>query len=192
MAGLIVAIGITADSFVVFFERLRDEVRDGRTLRTAVERGWKRARRTVLVSDTVSFLAAALLWYFSIGEVKGFAFTLGLTTVIDVVVVFLFTKPMITLLARTKFFGQGHRYSGLDPARLGARAPWRSSVRTTRPRTRPPPPRPRRRDVAARQHRRAALPRRGVLRLRRPAEAVVQHLRGRSWCSPWSACSPAG
>ncbi|MFI5063397.1 MAG: protein translocase subunit SecD [Streptosporangiales bacterium] len=138
VAGLIVAIGITADSFVVFFERLRDEVRDGRTLRTAVERGWKRARRTVLVSDTVSFLAAALLWYFSIGEVKGFAFTLGLTTVIDVVVVFLFTKPMITLLARTKFFGQGHRYSGLDPARLGARAPWRSSVRTTRPRTTTP------------------------------------------------------
>jgi len=70
VAGLIVAIGITADSFVVFFERLRDEVRDGRTLRTAVERGWKRARRTVLVSDTVSFLAAALLYYFSLGEVK--------------------------------------------------------------------------------------------------------------------------
>ena len=134
VAGLIVAIGITADSFVVFFERLRDEVRDGRTLRTAVERGWKRARRTVLVSDTVSFLAAALLWYFSLGEVKGFAFTLGLTTIIDVVVVFLFTKPMITLLARTKFFGQGHRFSGLDPARLGARAPWRSS-RTARVRS---------------------------------------------------------
>ena len=131
IAGLIVAIGITADSFVVFFERLRDEVRDGRTLRTAVERGWKRARRTVLVSDTVSFLAAALLWYFSLGEVKGFAFTLGLTTIIDVVVVFLFTKPMVTLLARTKFFGRGHRYSGLDPARLGAKTPWRSS-RTTR------------------------------------------------------------
>jgi preprotein translocase subunit SecD len=134
VAGLIVAIGITADSFVVFFERLRDEVRDGRTLRTAVERGWKRARRTVLVSDTVSFLAAALLYYFSLGEVKGFAFTLGLTTIIDVVVVFLFTKPMVTLLARTKFFGRGHRYSGLDPARLGAKTPWRSS-RTTRVRS---------------------------------------------------------
>jgi preprotein translocase subunit SecD len=127
VAGLIVAIGITADSFVVFFERLRDEVREGRTLRTAVERGWKRARRTVLVSDTVSFLAAALLWFFSIGDVKGFAFTLGLTTIIDVIVVFLFTKPTITLLAKTKFFGQGHRLSGLDPGRLGARAPWRSS-----------------------------------------------------------------
>jgi preprotein translocase subunit SecD len=127
IAGLIVAIGITADSFVVFFERLRDEVREGRTLRTAVERGWKRARRTILVSDTVSFLASALLWFFSIGDVKGFAFTLGLTTLIDVVVVFLFTKPMVTLLARTKFFGQGHRLSGLDPARLGARARWRGS-----------------------------------------------------------------
>ncbi len=129
IAGLIVAIGITADSFVVFFERLRDEVRDGRTLRTAVERGWQRARRTILVSDTVSFLAAALLWKFAIGDVKGFAFTLGLTTLVDVVVVFLFTKPMVTLLARTKFYGQGHPLSGLDPARLGARSPWRGSRR---------------------------------------------------------------
>jgi preprotein translocase subunit SecD len=127
VAGLIVAIGITADSFVVYFERLRDEVRDGRSLRAAVERGWQRARRTILVSDTVSFLAAALLWYFAIGDVKGFAFTLGLTTVIDVVVVFLFTKPMITILARTKFFGNGHPLSGLDPVRLGARAPWRGA-----------------------------------------------------------------
>jgi preprotein translocase subunit SecD len=124
-----VAIGITADSFVVFFERLRDEVRDGRSLRAAVERGWTRARRTILVSDTVSFLAAALLYYFAIGSVRGFAFTLGLTTVIDVLVVFTFTKPVITLLARTKFFGQGHPLSGLDPKRLGARAPWRGSVR---------------------------------------------------------------
>ncbi|HUZ36735.1 MAG TPA: protein translocase subunit SecD [Streptosporangiaceae bacterium] len=127
IAGLIVAIGITADSFVVFFERLRDEVRDGRSLRAAVERGWARARRTILVSDTVSFLAAALLYYFAIGSVRGFAFTLGLTTVIDVLVVFTFTKPVITLLARTKFYGRGHRLSGLDPARLGARAPWRGS-----------------------------------------------------------------
>jgi preprotein translocase subunit SecD len=125
IAGLIVAIGITADSFIVFFERLRDEVREGRSLRAAVERGWTRARRTILVSDTVSFLAALLLYILSIGDVRGFAFTLGLTTVIDVVVVFLFTKPMITLLARTKFYGQGHPMSGLDPARLGARAPWR-------------------------------------------------------------------
>ncbi len=135
IAGLIVAIGITADSFVVFFERLRDEVREGRSLRGAVESGWKRARRTILVSDTVSFLAALLLYIFSVGDVKGFAYTLGLTTLIDVVVVFLFTKPMLTLLARTKFYGQGHKWSGLDPARLGARAPWRSGVprRSARP-----------------------------------------------------------
>jgi preprotein translocase subunit SecD len=129
IAGLIVAIGITADSFVVFFERLRDEVREGKALRPAVEAGWKRARRTILVSDTVSFIAAVLLYYFSIGEVKGFAYTLGLTTIIDVVVVFLFTKPMVTILARTKFYGNGHPMSGLDPARLGARSNWRSSVR---------------------------------------------------------------
>jgi preprotein translocase subunit SecD len=129
VAGLIVAIGITADSFIVYFERLRDEVREGRSLRAAVERGWTRARRTILVSDTVSFLAALLLYILSVGDVRGFAFTLGLTTLIDVVVVFLFTKPMITLLARTKFYGQGHRFSGLDPARLGARAPFRASRR---------------------------------------------------------------
>jgi len=136
VAGLIVAIGITADSFVVYFERLRDEVREGRSLRAAVERGWGRARRTILVSDTVSFLAAALLYIIAIGDVKGFAFTLGLTTLVDVLVVFLFTKPMVTLLARTKFFGQGHKLSGLDPARLGARSPWRGSRRpTARPAT---------------------------------------------------------
>ena len=119
IAGAIVAIGITADSFVVFFERLRDEVREGRSLRTAVERGWHRARRTILVADAVSFIAALLLYWFAIGGVKGFAFTLGLTTLIDVVVVFFFTKPLVTLLARTKFFGGGHRWSGLDPSTLG-------------------------------------------------------------------------
>jgi len=122
VAGLIVAIGITADSFVVFFERLRDEVREGRTLRTAVEHGWTRARRTIIASDFVSFLAAAVLYFMSIGSVKGFAFTLGLTTVIDIVVVFLFTKPLITLAARTEFFGGGHKWSGLDPVRLGGSA----------------------------------------------------------------------
>jgi preprotein translocase subunit SecD len=129
IAGLIVAIGITADSFIVYFERLRDEVREGRSLRAAVERGWSRARRTILVSDTVSFLAALLLYILSEGDVRGFAFTLGLTTLVDVVVVFLFTKPMVTLLARTKFYGQGHKLSGLDPTRLGARAPWRGGRR---------------------------------------------------------------
>ena len=134
VAGLIVAIGITADSFVVYFERLRDEVREGRSLRAAVERGWQRARRTILVSDTVSFLAALLLYIIAIGDVRGFAFTLGLTTLIDIVVVFLFTKPMVSLLARTEFFGRGHKWSGLDPARLGAKSPWRGSrAATARP-----------------------------------------------------------
>jgi preprotein translocase subunit SecD len=133
IAGLIVAIGITADSFVVFFERLRDEVREGNSLRSAVERGWRRARRTILVSDTVSFLAAVMLYYFAISDVKGFAFTLGLTTIIDVVVVFLFTKPMVTILSRTRFYGGGHPLSGLDPTRLGARAPWRAGPRPAAP-----------------------------------------------------------
>ena len=128
VAGLVVAIGITADSFVVFFERLRDEVREGRTLRTAVDHGWSRARRTILAADFVSFLAAAVLYVVSVGTVRGFAFTLGLTTLLDIVVVFMFTKPMMTLLARRRFFSDGHPWSGLDPERLGVK---RSSVRET-------------------------------------------------------------
>ncbi|MEV0848816.1 protein translocase subunit SecD [Streptomyces sp. NPDC049954] len=127
VCGAIVAIGITADSFIVFFERIRDEVREGRTLRPAVERGWPRARRTILVSDFVSFLAAAVLFLVTVGKVQGFAFTLGLTTLLDVVVVFLFTKPLMTILARGKFFGGGHKWSGLDPKRLGAKPPLRRS-----------------------------------------------------------------
>ncbi|MDT0457139.1 protein translocase subunit SecD [Streptomyces sp. DSM 41527] len=125
VCGAIVAIGITADSFIVYFERIRDEIREGRTLRPAVERGWPRARRTILVSDFVSFLAAAVLFIVTVGKVQGFAFTLGLTTVLDVVVVFLFTKPLMTLLARRKFFADGHSWSGLDPERLGAKPPLR-------------------------------------------------------------------
>ncbi|WP_239579032.1 protein translocase subunit SecD [Microlunatus panaciterrae] len=121
IAGAIVAIGVTADSFVIYFERIRDEVRDGRSLRSAVEVGWRRARQTVLIADAVSMLSAVVLFVLAIGSVKGFAFTLGLTTLIDVAVVFLFTKPLMTLLARTKFFGGGHRLSGLDPAHLGVK-----------------------------------------------------------------------
>ncbi|WP_405494900.1 protein translocase subunit SecD [Streptomyces sp. NBC_00096] len=130
VCGAIVAIGITADSFIVYFERIRDEIRDGRTLRPAVERAWPRARRTILVSDFVSFLAAAVLFIVTVGKVQGFAFTLGLTTLLDVVVVFLFTKPVMTLLARTAFFSSGHPWSGLDPKRLGAKPPLRRSRRT--------------------------------------------------------------
>ncbi len=119
IAGAIVSIGITADSFVVFFERIRDEMRDGRTMRVAVEAAWKRARRTILAADAVSFIAAVTLYLLAVGNVQGFAFTLGLTTIIDVAVVFLFTKPLLTILARTRFFGEGHRWSGVDPNRLG-------------------------------------------------------------------------
>ncbi|MBC9715624.1 protein translocase subunit SecD [Streptomyces sp. TRM66268-LWL] len=133
VCGAIVAIGITADSFIVFFERIRDEVREGRTIQPAVERAWPRARRTILVSDFVSFLAAAVLFIVTVGKVQGFAFTLGLTTLLDVVVVFLFTKPLMTLLARKKFFRSGHPWSGLDPKRLGAKPPLRRSRRATAP-----------------------------------------------------------
>ncbi|MGW1469299.1 protein translocase subunit SecD [Streptomyces sp. NPDC002308] len=129
VCGAIVAIGITADSFIVYFERVRDEIREGRTLRPAIERAWPRARRTILVSDFVSFLAAAVLFVVTVGKVQGFAFTLGLTTVLDVVVVFLFTKPVMTLMGRTKFFSSGHPWSGLDPKRLGAKPPLRRSRR---------------------------------------------------------------
>ncbi|MFF4348465.1 protein translocase subunit SecD [Streptomyces sp. NPDC001530] len=133
VCGAIVAIGITADSFIVFFERIRDEIREGRSLRPAVERAWPRARRTILVSDFVSFLAAAVLFIVTVGKVQGFAFTLGLTTLLDVVVVFLFTKPLMTILARRKFFASGHTWSGLDPKRLGAKPPLRRTRRASAP-----------------------------------------------------------
>src|SRR4051812_45062442 len=112
IAGFIVAIGITADSFVVYFERIKDEIREGRTLRSAVPRAWVRARRTILSADAVSFLAAAILYVLAIGDVKGFAFTLGLSTVLDLVVVFLFTHPLMAVLARFRAFGSS-RFSGL-------------------------------------------------------------------------------
>lgn len=133
VCGAIVAIGITADSFIVYFERIRDEIREGRSLRPAVERAWPRARRTILVSDFVSFLAAAVLFIVTVGKVQGFAFTLGLTTVLDVVVVFSFTKPLMTLLARRKFFADGHKWSGLDPQSLGAQPPLRRTRRPAAP-----------------------------------------------------------
>ncbi|MFT2816175.1 protein translocase subunit SecD [Leifsonia sp. A12D58] len=120
VAGLIVAIGITADSFIVYFERVRDELRDGRGLVSSVEAGWKRAIRTILASDTVNFLAAAVLFIVAVGNVKGFALTLGLTTIVDVAVVMLFTHPILQLLSNTKFFNEGHKLSGLDPRALGA------------------------------------------------------------------------
>ena len=120
VAGLIVAIGITADSFIVYFERIRDELRDGRGLESAVEAGWKRAIRTIIASDAVNFLAAIVLFILAVGNVRGFALTLGLTTVVDLFVVSLFTHPVLQLLAQTNFFASGHKFSGLDPQALGA------------------------------------------------------------------------
>ena len=119
IAGAIVAIGITADSFIVYFERIRDEVREGRSLRSAVESGWLRARRTIIVADFVSIIAAALLYIFAVGGVRGFAFTLGLTTIIDLIVVFSFTHPLVTILARSHFYSSGHPLSGFSPKSLG-------------------------------------------------------------------------
>ena len=121
VAGLIMAIGVTTDSFIVYFERVRDEVRDGRPLRAAVEEGWDRAKRTILVSDAVNLVAAVVLYLLAVGGVQGFAFTLGVTTVIDIAVIFLFTHPMMELLIRMRFFGEGYKFSGLDPEHLGAK-----------------------------------------------------------------------
>ncbi len=112
IAGLIIAIGITADSFVVYFERIKDEVREGRTFRSAVPRGWTRAKRTILSADAVSFLAAAILYALAVGDVKGFAFTLGLSTVLDLVVVFLVTHPLVALASGRKIFSSP-TWSGL-------------------------------------------------------------------------------
>jgi preprotein translocase subunit SecD len=119
IAGAIVAIGVTADSFIVYFERIRDEVRDGRSLRSAVETGWIKARRTIVVADFVSIISAILLYVFAVGGVRGFAFTLGLTTLIDLLVVFAFTKPLTVLLARFKFFNSGHALSGVSAKTFG-------------------------------------------------------------------------
>ncbi|MEV2269584.1 protein translocase subunit SecD [Nonomuraea africana] len=127
--GLVVSIGITADSFIVYFERIRDEMKEGRrTLRAAVEVAWVRARRTILIADAVMFIAAIVLYFLAVGGVAGFAFAMGLTTLIDVLVVFMFTKPFIALLARLKFFAKGHKLSGLDSERMGP-----ETVRTTTP-----------------------------------------------------------
>lgn len=119
VAGAIVAVGITADSFIVYFERMRDELRDGRTLRQACDSGWIRARRTLLAADFVTLLAAVVLYFLSVGSVRGFAFILGLTTAIDLVMAFWFTHPIVVLLGRTKLMQSGSKLTGLDPDRIG-------------------------------------------------------------------------
>ena len=120
VAGLIVAIGFTVDSFIVYFERIRDELRDGRGLVGAVESGWKRALRTIYAAKGVNLLSAIVLFILAVGSVRGFALTLGVTVIIDVLVVVIFTHPMMQLLATTRFFSSGHPLSGLDPQALGA------------------------------------------------------------------------
>jgi preprotein translocase subunit SecD len=119
IAGAIVGIAVTADSFIIYFERIRDEIREGRSLKSALSSGWVKARGTIVISDAVSLLSAVVLFFLAIGSVRGFAFTLGLTTLIDLAVVFFFTKPLVEILGRTKFFGQGHKWSGLDAAHMG-------------------------------------------------------------------------
>jgi preprotein translocase subunit SecD len=119
IAGAIVAIGVTADSFIIYFERIKDEMREGKSMRTAVETGWLRARRTILVADFVSLIAAALLYIFAVGGVRGFAFTLGLTTLVDLLIVFFFTKPLVELLVKVQFFSSGHAWSGFSSKSLG-------------------------------------------------------------------------
>ena len=119
IAGAIVGIAVTADSFIIYFERIRDEIREGKSLKSALQSGWEKARGTIVISDAVSLLSAVVLFILAIGSVKGFAFTLGLTTLLDLAVVFFFTRPLVELLGRTKFFGEGRRGSGLDAAHMG-------------------------------------------------------------------------
>ncbi|MBO3664277.1 protein translocase subunit SecD [Microbacterium stercoris] len=130
VAGLIVTIGFTADSFIVYFERIRDELRDGKGIIAAVEDGWSRAKRTIYISKSINILAAVVLYILADATVKGFAFTLGLTTVLDVLIFVIFTHPVMQLLVRTPFFGNGHPLSGLDPKALGSVYTARSSFRT--------------------------------------------------------------
>lgn len=135
VAGLIVSIGFTADSFIVYFERIRDELRDGKSITGAVEDGWGRAKRTIYISKSINILAAVVLYILADSTVKGFAFTLGLTTLIDVFIFVIFTHPVMQLLARTRFFGGGHKLSGLDPEALGAVYRTRTQYRKVTPAT---------------------------------------------------------
>lgn len=134
LAGIIIGIGMAADSFIVYFERVRDELRSGRNLLSAVEVGWERAKRTIYASKGVNMLAAVILYILAVGSVRGFAFTFGLAVIVDVIVVFLFTHPMLEVLSRTKFFGQGHPMSGMDPRLLGVKpAAYRGALNISGP-----------------------------------------------------------
>lgn len=119
IAGAIVGVAVTADAFIIYFERIRDEIREGRSLRASLEFGWKKARSTIFIANAVQILSAIVLYILAVGGVQGFAFSLGLTTFINLVLVVFFTKPLVTLLGRTKFFGEGHTLSGLSPDKMG-------------------------------------------------------------------------
>ena len=116
--GMIVSVGVTADSFIVYFERIRDEIRDGRTIPGAVDHGWDRAKRTIIISDCVNLIASVVLYLLTVGSVRGFAFTLGITTVLDLVVVMMFTHPLMVKLMRTAYFCEGKKFSGLEESQL--------------------------------------------------------------------------
>jgi preprotein translocase subunit SecD len=119
IAGTIVAIGVTADSFIVYFERIKDELREGKPLRVAVEAAWLRARRTIVVADLVSGISSVVLYVVSVGSVRGFAFTLGLTTIIDLIIIFFFTKPLVSLFGKSRYLQSGGKWSGVSPKSVG-------------------------------------------------------------------------
>ncbi len=124
VTGIVVSIGVTVDSYVVYFERLKDEVRQGRSLNSSVDRAFRRAFRTIVAADVSSFIGAALLYWLTIGPVRGFAFFLGLSTLLDVVVAWFFTRPAVALLAKNRFFTDAPRFGvarGLAGAPSAAR-----------------------------------------------------------------------
>lgn len=129
VAGLIVSIGLMADSFIVYFERIRDEIRAGRTIPAAIDHGWNRAKRTIMASKAVNLLAAVVLYFASVGNVRGFAFTLGLTAIADLIITFLFIHPLMVLLGQRDYFRNGGKWSGMDPAALGATPLYRGAGR---------------------------------------------------------------
>lgn len=133
VAGLIVSIGLMADSFIVYFERIRDEIRAGRTIPAAIDHGWLRAKRTILASKAVNLLAAVVLYFASVGNVRGFAFTLGLTAISDLIITFLFIHPLMVLLGQKPYFYNGGRFSGMDPVSLGATPLYRGAGRVRKP-----------------------------------------------------------
>ncbi len=149
VAGFIVAIGITADSFVIFFERIKDEMREGRSFRSAVPRGWTRARRTILSGDAVSFLAAVVLYVLAVGQVRGFAFTLGMSTVLDLIVVFLVTHPLLSLASNSRLFASP-AWSGPRQGRVAVHHQARAR-RARRHGDHAPPRRPPRPDPSSRR-----------------------------------------